>query len=351
MDNKKINVQLASLNPFIETNIVENISKKIQGKDFVIWGDNNKYPNYLNGLYKNVPTLQSAINTLTDYIVGNGISTTNSYFSVKVNNKGETLEDVVTRCVFDYVVYGGFSLQILRNNLGNVSEIYYIDFANVRTDEKREIFYYSEDWNKSYGRVKYITYPKFNANDSNPSSILYFVGNTKETYPTPLYGSAIIACEIEKAINQYSLNEINNNFLTTKIINFNNGVPDDELKIQIERELNEKFSGYQNAGRLMVSFNDGRENETSITDLGSDNLVDRYNQLADRCKKQIFIAFRATPNLLGDPTETTGFNSQEFAEAFKLFSRTVVNPMQRNIIRQLETVLGKDTVTIEQFSI
>ena len=191
----------------------------------------------------------------------------------------------------------------------------------------------------------------FEKQNQGAESIFQPADNTKETYPTPIYGSAIIACEIEKAINQYSLNEINNNFLTTKIINFNNGVPDDELKVQIERELNEKFSGYQNAGRLMVSFNDGKENETSITDLGSDNLVDRYNQLADRCKKQIFIAFRATPNLLGDPTETTGFNSQEFAEAFKLFNRTVVNPMQRDVVRQLELILGKGNITILPFAI
>lgn len=351
MDNKKINVQLASLNPFIETNIVENISKKIQGKDFIIWGDNNKYPNYLNSLYKNVPTLQSAINTMVDYVNGNGITTSNSYFAEYVNKKNETLEDVLSKVIFDYVLYGGFAIQVLRNKLGIINEIYHVDFGNLRTDEKREIFYYSEDWNKSFGRVKYIKYPKFSIEDTNPSSILYFVGNSKDTYPSPMYGSATIACEIEKAINQYSLNEINNNFLSTKIINFNNGVPDDELKIQIQRELNEKFSGYQNAGRLMVSFNDGRENETTIADMGSDNLVDRYNQLADRCKQQICIAFRTTPNLLGNPTETTGFSSQEFAEAFKLVNRTVVKPMQRDIVRAVESIIGKGTVTIAPFTL
>lgn len=350
---KKNNLAFAALNPYVTTNTVENVEKEISGKDFIAWGNDNRYPNYLFSLYEDCATLQSIINGTTDFVCGNDISCNLPIFEKTVNKNGDTINDIIQRISTDYLIFGGFALQVIRNALGNISEIYWIDFTKLRSDKKNEVFFFSDEWDKSYGRVKYIVYPKFNIDDSNPTSIFYYKGNkTRSTYPTPLYNAAITSCELEKKINQFHLSEINNNFLTSKIINFNSGIPDDDLKNEIERNLNEKFSGSENAGRILISFNNNKDSETTVTDLPQDDFGERYDSLAKRSTSQIFTAFRATPNLFGLPTETTGFNQQEFAEAFKLYNRTAVKPIQKVIVDTFDKIFGVDgSITIEPFNL
>lgn len=350
---KKNNLAFAALNPYVTTNIIENVEKEVSGRDFIAWGTDNRYPDYLFSLYTDCATLQSIVNGTTDFVCGNDITCNSPRFEKIVNKNGETISDIIQRISTDYLIFGGFALQVIRNAVGDISEIYWIDFNKLRSDKKNEVFFYSDDWCKSFGRVKYIVYPKFNKDDSNASSIFYYKGNkTRGTYPVPLYNAAISSCELEKKINQFHLSEINNNFLTSKIINFNSGVPDDDLKNEIERNLNEKFSGSENAGRILISFNNNKESETTVADLPQDDFANRYDALHKRSREEIFTAFRATPNLFGLMTETTGFNEQEFLEAFKLYNRTAVRPIQQTIANAFDKILGMESsLTIEPFNL
>ena len=348
------NLAFAALNPYLESNIVSAKEEEIRGKDFISWGNNNQYSNYLFELYSSCATLQSIINGTTDFVVGNDAKCYVVGFDNKMNKKGETLEDILGRIATDYLIYGSFSLQILRDIQGRISEIYWIDVSKLRSDKKNEVFYYSEDWDKSYGRVKYLTYPKFNPNDVNNASSIYYYKNpqSRGVYGLPVWNAAITSCETERKISNFHLNEISNNFLTSKIVNFNGGIPDDELKNEIERNINEKFSGSENGGRVMLSFNQSKENETTVIDLGTDDFDERYTNLAKTTKETIFTAFRAIPQLFGLMSESTGFNTQEFNESFKLYNRTSVKPIQKAISRAFDYIFGVDgAITIEPFSL
>ena len=350
---KKNNLAFAALNPYLQDNKVENVEKEVSGKNFIAWGSDNRYSNYLFSLYEDCATLQSIINGTTDFVCGNEISCNSPRFAKTVNKNGETIFDIIQRISTDYLIFGGFALQVIRNAVGDISEIYWIDFTKLRSDKKNEVFFYSDDWDKSFGRVKYITYPKFNPSDSNATSIFYYKGNkTRGTYPVPLYNAAISSCELEKKINEFHLNEISNNFLTSKIINFNSGVPDDDLKNEIERNINEKFCGAENGGRILISFNNNKESETTVADIPQDSFAERYDALQKRCREQIFTAFRATPNLFGVMTETTGFNEQEFLEAFKLYNRTAVRPIQQILVNAFDKIRGiNGSITITPFNL
>ena len=350
---KKNNLAFAALNPYVTTNTVENVEKEVSGKDFIAWGTDNQYPSYLFSLYTDCATLQSIVNGTTDFVCGNDISCNLPMFEKTVNKNGDTITDIIQRISTDYLIFGGFALQVIRNALGNISEIYWIDFTKIRSDRKNEVFFFSDEWDKSYGRVKYIIYPKFNPNDSNPSSIFYYKGNkTRSTYPTPLYNAAITSCELEKKINQFHLNEISNNFLTSKIINFNSGLPDDALKNEIERNINEKFAGSENAGRLLISFNANKDSETTVTDIPMDDFAARYDALQARCREQIFLAFRAQPIIFGLQKENNGFSQDEYLQAFALYNRTVVQPIQQVIVKSFDKILGfEGSLIIVPFSI
>lgn len=353
MDKKINKYAFAALAPYVQTNIVENVAKEIAGKDFYAWGTDNKYPDFLYDLFKSVAVFQSIVNGTADFICGNDITLNTPQGGKIVNKNDETIEDIVRKLTIDFMIFGGFALQVIRNANGQVAELYYVDFLKIRTDKKNEVIFYSEDWSKSYGRVKYIAYPKFKKGDQNATSIFYYKNEgSRDVYPTPIYNGAITDLVIQKKIGEFHLNEISNNFLSSKVINFNNGVPDDELKNEIEQSINEKFTGAENAGRILISFSDSKENETTVSELATDSFADRYGALSKRTSQQIFTAFRSTPNLFGLPTETTGFNSQEYAESFKLYNRTVVRPIQKKLVDVFDKIFDMEgAITIEPYSI
>lgn len=351
--SNKVELFLAAIDPFIQSNTVENTEKKVSGKDFISWGENNGYPQFLWGLYNDCATLQTIINGTSDYVVGDDITCTVQGFEKVVNKQGETIKDIVQRIAVDYILFGSFAVQVIRNVMGNVSEIYWVDINKLRSDEKNEVFFYSDDWAKSYGRVKYLVYPKFNPKDSNATSIFYYKGNkTRSTYGTPIWSAAVRNAMIENYITDYHLNEINNNFMTSKLISFNNGQPTPEVQEEIEKNLVEKFSGTGNAGRTMISFADSRDNAPEVISLATDNFADRYNTLAERNMEQLFTAFRATPVLFGIVTKSNGFSTTEYSDSFKLFNKTVVSPIQDAIIDCFDKIFGvAGSVVIAPFTI
>ena len=335
------NVKFLAVDQFVTTNIVEPTEISIKDKDFISWGDINNYPDYIESLYQGVSTLRSIIDGTKDYVCGEGVKCNVINFKDRINKDGETIEDLIENISLDLVKYNGFAINVVRNKLNSPAELYYLDFKKVRSNKDGTKYYYSDDWGKSFGRVKYLTYDSFiHSNEAN--TIFYYKNDKIRVYPTPMYSPAVISCEIEKKMNEYHLNDISNSFSSNYIINFNSGRPSDEIQEEIESEVYDKFCGVENSGRPMLSFNNNKESETTVTKIDADSFVDKYNTLAERSQQEIFTAFRATPILFGIPKKNIGFNQQEYNEAYKLFNKTVIKPLQKKIVKSFNKIFGID---------
>ena len=364
-NSEKRHVSFAAIDQYVETNIVLP-TEKVTNRDFVEWGKGNNYPGYLLDLYNNVTTLRSIINGNIDFITGDDVSILplgESFADGIMNTRGDLITDIVRDLAKDYNLYGGFALQIIRDHNGDVAEIYYIDMRFIRSNKENDVFYYNEHWEKG-GRKDVIIYPKFLRNldwasltdeerDRHASSILFVKNVHTQVYPAPMYAASVLSCEIEKAISQYHWNSLNNNFCPDIIINFNNGDPGDEIKEEIVSDLEEKFSGYQNGKRFMVSFNKDRMSAVTIDAIKTDDFSERYKALEESCRRQIFAAFRAQPLLFGlNMDVSTGFSTDEFEQTFKLYNRTQVRPVQRLIADAFDRIYGsKGVLTIKPFSL
>ena len=357
-------ISFAAIDPYIDTNIILPVEKFVSAKDLMEWGTRNSYPDYLLDLYNNVPTLRAIINGNIDFITGDDVSIlplTQHLPNGVMNNRGDHIREQIKDIAKDYEIYGGFALQIIRNLIGEVAEVYYIDMRFLRTNKEGNVFYYCEDWSKSV-RKDVIVYPAFipnlnwdalddEARNRNASSILYVKNVHTQVYPAPLYAASIKACEIERLIDDFHLSDINNHFVSSAIINFNNGIPDDDVKEQIEREFTEKFCGASNGGRTAFSWNPNKESATDIVEFEVKDFGERYKSLSDHSRQQIFTAFRANPNLFGIPTEGNGFANEQYAESFKLYNRTQIKPVQRMIADAYDKIYGQPKVlTIVPFS-
>lgn len=353
-EKKKVSVAFSAINPYIEDNIVHPDEKEIQGKSFIEWGTRNKYPQYLDELYTQVPTLQSIINGTKDYVVGDGVQCNYLPWGKYVNRQRHTAELIATQCAYDYLKYGGFAINVIRDKSGRVCEIYPLNFKNLRSDKHNKMFYYSNSWDKSYGRVKYTEYAAFDPTAVNVgSSVFYFKSDGLfNTYPTPRWSSATKSAEIMREVTNFHLNNIKNGLTSNVMISFCSGVPDDETKSEIEEMISEKYSGSENAGRPMLNFCSDKEHAIDVSKLDVDNFSDRYKTIVEWSQQELYTAFSAVPCLFGKTDDNKGFAQQEYADAFALYNKTRVQPIQKDICDAFDYITGQEgSLTIMPFTI
>lgn len=345
----------AAIDPIVVSHIVKPTEKEVSGADYVRWGDGNRYPEYLLGLYREVPTLRSVINGSVDYVAGDEVTMLRDGVDIDtVNDSGDSPTDLIRACAFDYFTFGGYAVQIIRNAIGEVTEIYHLDMSYIRLNKEGDVIYYSEEWaKKGGGNGKMLVYPAYMRDAREQAvSVLIVKDARRQTYPAPLYAASVKACEIERSIDDYHLNEIENGFAPSALINFNNGIPADEIKEEIERNVTEKFAGKSNAGRIMMSWNDGVQNRATIQQFSVADYGAKYESLANHSRQQIYTAFRANPNLFGIPTDNLGFSSEEYEQAFKLYNRTQIQPVQRALCDMIAKIYGnRASLTIKPFSL
>ena len=356
----------AAIDQYVEQNIVLPTEKIISSREWVEWGTKNAYPDYLLDLYNNVPTLRSIINGNIDYVAGDDVTILplqDEFTNQEMNRRGDTIREQVKDIAKDFEIYGGFALQVIRNLAGEVAEVYYVDMRYLRTNKEGDVFYYSEKWGKS-SRTDMVVYPAFmpkiewgklsdEERNRHASSILFVKNVHTQVYPAPLYAASVKACEIERLIDEFHLSDINNHFVSSAIINFNNGDPGQEIKSEIERGFNEKFCGASNGGRVAFSWNPNKESATDIVEFKMEDFGERYKALSQHSRTQIFTSFRAIPLLFGLTSEAnTGFSTEEFEQSFKLYNRTQIQPVQRMICDAYDKIYGKRGVlTIRPFSL
>lgn len=360
-------VSFAAVDPYIQKNIVSP-AEKSSGKGWIDWGDRNSFPFYLQDLAKTTPTLRSIITGSVDFVVGDEdtiVPLTESLPAGKMNTRGDTIREQIHDLATDYFTYGGFALQVVRSLTGKIVEVYYIDYRFLRSNKENTVFYYCEEWEKSTRNVK--EYPAFypftpetwarledeKERERHASSILYVKNERTQVYPFPLYGASIKACEIERNIDDFHLNAIENAFTSSMVVNFNNGQPKDaNLRKEVERNFNEKFSGHQNAGRILVCWNEDATHRTTFDSPKVEDFGSRYDALSKWCRQQVFTSFRATPVIFGIPTDNNGFAADDYENAFRLYNRTTVRPVQSLICDAYDRIYGQQGVlTIKPFSL
>lgn len=327
-----------NIHPYIKDNI-PTPTEKDKGK-ILSWGDRNDYPLFLWDCYLNSPTLQSSINTVVDFICGNGIT------AVKERpNVHETWEELIREIAISKMIYGGYALQVIKNVLGDVNEIYCIDMNKVRLSKDGNDILISNKWTEWSAKAE--VYPKFSNDEDN--SIFFSKGHiTKGKYPLPIWNSAVNAAVTEKKIGEYHLNAISNGFSSSYIISFNNGQPSPEQQAEIENAINEKFCGSENAGRVAVAFNESKDNAVTVEKLDSDDFDKKYDALKNSVEKTILQSLRVNPVLLGY-NANSGLGETEYDSIYALFTRTVVKPIQKGIIEDIFKISGWE-ISIIPFS-
>lgn len=306
--------------------IVPDVVDKKTSKKYINWGEDNKLPNYLWDNYLSCSNLQAIVNTVVDFVIGEGVDTV---FSQK------DFADNIQKWVTDYILFGGFTVEALRNRNGDIAQLNYINVMNVRVDEELTTAFLSNNWGSWSGK-DIIELPLYKEDEKQPHFIYYFRGNiTRNINPIPMYIASLKSIEILNNVKNFHLNNLTNGFTASTIINLNDGTIKTRELSEIKKQLEEKFTGSSNAGKFILMNGGDKEHEATVVRLDADNFGDLYKALTESSENDLYVAFRINPMLVGVNVQT-GFSKEEFENAFALYNSTMITPIKNIFIKQFE---------------
>lgn len=329
-------------------------------KDWVEYGEDNNYYQYLIDLYYSSPTNNACIKGKSDMIYGYGPEVVKADRHLKGYLDFKTIfqNEEVKKCVMDLTMLGMCAFQIVKSKDGKkYVKAYHFPMQTLRpqkANDKGEIekWYYCADWSKLKKGQKPKEFAAFGYDESAKECMLvikpYSTGNFY--FSPPDYQGGTQYCELEGEISNYHLNNIKNGLAPSMLINFNNGEPSEEIKDAIEAQINAKFGGSSNTGRAIVSFNESKDSAADITPVALSDAADQYQFLSTECIDKILLAHRITsPLLFGVKNSGNGFssNAEELKTASILFDNFVIRPFQNLLIDGFNKVLLKNEVMVD----
>jgi hypothetical protein len=327
--------------------MLENRSGK-----YITYGFANEYPYYLLDNYRRSSKHNAIVNGKVNYIMGGGwqagdnLTVEQQARFIKFfdgMSSTEDLNDITEKLVLDLEIFNGFAVAVTWSKLGTIAKMEHVPFEKIRVDKEEKMFqvadWYNDDMMQLFPKVGDIEkIPAIDPENRLGKQLFYYrvyAAGVKH-YPLPEYigGNAWIEADVQVA--NFHNNNLRNNFWGGYLINFNNGIPTPEEQGDIERQIKRKFSGTDNAGRFVVTFNDDAAKAPTLEPLTPSDMDKQFEILNKAIQQEIFIAHRVTnPMLFGVKTEGQLGGRNELVEAYELFKATYVNDRVRKVERMI----------------
>jgi hypothetical protein len=327
-------------------------------EDWVTYGESNSYFNFLIDRYKNSTTNNAIINNISRLIYGRGL------FALDANKKPNeyaqmmTLfnQDCLRKLAFELKALGQCAIQVhYTKDHSKIVKAYHIPVQllapeKCNKDGEIEAYYYSDNWED----IRKFPPKRIDAFgfSNNEVEILYIkpysIGMKYFSYVD--YQGALSYAMLEEEVANYLINEVQNSFSGTKIVNFNNGVPTPEQQDQITSQVLGKLTGSQGR-KVIVSFNDNVETRTSVEDIPLNDAPDHYTYLSEECLRKIMLGHNVTSPLLFGIASSNGFssNADELRNSTILFENMVIKPYQELLIEGLDKILAYNGASLKLY--
>ena len=343
------NLHLIQLNQYERPTITEE-----RNRNYVSIGDDNDYYQNLIDAYMDSTTNQAVINGVVNQIYGKGLDATDSnkkpeqYAQMKSLIKNDCLRKVCQ----DLKLLGEASFQVTYTG-NKISAITHFPRETLRAEkmnDKGEIknYYYAPDWSKVNRNSKLKKFPVFGSGAQNEIFIVKRYVTGFYYYSPADYNTAYATLENEIAC--YLINDTQNGFSGTKVVNFNNGVPDREKQLAIKNDVMQKLTGSYGE-KVIVAFNNNAESKTTVEDIPLNDAPEHYSYLSEECKKMIMLTHRVTSPLLLGLSSANGFssNADEIENSSRLFNNIVIQPYQNLLIDAIDEMLAVNGISLNLY--
>ena len=316
------------------------VFKENKAKGFVTFGADNLYPDFLVELFNKSPKHNAIVSAKASYIAGIGTdvfgqNTTDiakAEAKLKNINAYETYEELKAKIAYDAELFNGFCVEVIWNKAKTApSEYYHIPFKDVRKSLDGH-YLYCEDWTDAKAeRVHYMPYNPI-TRESKQLYYCQFYRPGEGTYPLPDYVGALKYIEVDTEISNYYLNSIKNGFTAQTHIQLFKGIPTPEEARATARRFKENYQGTDNAGGLIIQYNDPTEKESVISNLQPSDFDKQFDLLNKTVQQEIFVAHKVnSPMLFGVRVEGQLGGRTELIEAYEMFHHAYIEPRQQKI--------------------
>tara|TARA_R100001480_G_scaffold35846_1_gene48283 strand:- start:221 stop:2029 length:1809 start_codon:yes stop_codon:yes gene_type:complete len=347
------NSHILNLSAYEVPQIVED-----KRRDWVLYGKNNDYFEFLINNYKNSTTNNAIINNICRLVYGKGLSALDA--SKKPNEYAQSISlfspEDLKKVILDFKMLGQGAFQIHyskdRKKIIKALHIPVQLLGAEKCNENGEIegYYYSDNW-ENVKKFPPKRIPAFGYS-SEKIEILYFNNYTPgmKYYSCVDYVGGLSYCTLEEEISEYLINDVQNSFSSTKVVNFNNGIPTEEQQEIVSSKVMNKLTG-SNGQKVIVSFNSDETSKTTVDDIQLNNAPEHYQYLADECMRKIMVAHNVTSPLLFGIASKNGFssNADELKDSSILFDNMVVKPIQNVLIDALDKILAFNDVSLKLY--
>jgi len=348
---------IVNLNTYTSPEIVE-----VANKDWVAYGEDNNYFQYLIDRYNGSPTNNAAINGISQAIYGKGLGATNA--NRKPDQYAEMIslfhKDCVMKVCYDLKLMGQAAIQVIYSkNRSRIVELSHMPIETLRAekaDSEGDIpaYYYFKDWANIKPSEKPLRIPAYGK--SKESIEIYYIKPYRAGfyYYSPVdYQGGIQYAQLEEEISNFHINNIMNGLSPNMLINFNNGVPNQEERELLESKIAMKFSGSSNAGKFILSFNSDKETAADVTPIQISDAHNQYQFLSSESTQKILVAHRVvSPMLLGIKDGVgLGNNADEIKTASLLMDNTVIRPFQELLIDCFDKLLAYNDISLNLYFI
>jgi hypothetical protein len=337
-----------------EPPIIEESKKN----EWVTYGENNSYYQFLIDRYKNSTTNNAIINNISRLIYGKGLSAIDA--SRKPNEYAQMMSmiapDEMRKVVLDFEMLGQAAFQVhYSKDRSKILKVYHIPVQQLapekcNKDGQIEGYYYSDNWEdlRNYAPKRI---PAFGFGTEQVEIMFiqpYSVGMKYFSYVD--YQGGLNYAVLEEDIANYLISEVQSSFSSRTVVNFNNGQPTPEEQDIISSKVMSKLTG-TNGQRVIVAFNNNAESKTTIDSIPVDNAPDLYNQLSEECMRKIMLSHNVTSPLLFGIASSNGFssNADELQNSFVLFDNLVIRPKQEVLLSAIDRMLAFNGISLNLY--
>jgi hypothetical protein len=349
------NIHVLNLSAY--TSPVVSESNRENWVDFLT-EEGDQYFQFLIDRYSNSTTNNAIINNVARLIYGKGLSALDA--NKKPNEYAQMMslfhKEDVRKMVLDRKMFGQFAVQVHYNDKHDkILKAYHIPVNLLRAekcDKDGNItgFYYSDNWDdtKKYAPIRFNAFGYSKDKVEILFSKPYSVGMKYYAYPD--YQGALPYTLLEEEIADYLINEVQNGFSGTKVVNFNNGVPTDEQQQIISNKVLSKLTGSRGQ-KVIVAFNNNAESKTTVEDIPLNDAPEHYTYLSEECLRKIMLGHNITSPLLFGVASTNGFssNADELKNSSVLFDNMVIRPFQEELLDAFDSILAFNGVALKLF--
>ena len=330
--------------------------KKDKDQKYVKNGEDNMFPQHLIEMYNKSSVNAACINAVVEGIIGQGLTANEEIYLQRANSRGDSWNDLFSKCALDFKLHGSFALEIVYSNDRSRLEAYHIDFSTLRAKEKDKYghipgYFISDKWDKKsrfsglvYKNEDDIDYlPVFNPEKKQEEPHQLYVHRDyrpgQSYYPLPDYVAALRIIELDTSIDDFHVNNIKNGLTPSlSITTFTNGSVD-QLR-EIEQQLQSNYAGTNNAGSLIYMDVPEKEMAPVITPINSNGTDTYYTTINDLVMQKILTAHRITsPMLLGIKEAGQLGGRAELIDAHLLFLNLVILPFQQEMLKCFEMIM------------